>query len=301
MFLAVISARTSPARPAPRNFGTAADVLLISVFVCWTGLGTGLRASESAELDAAARGLPGTEWQSERLQSADTLKSLTDPTVMARRVWWDTEWNKYADGRHLVEEGMNGLWAWRMSENQDWGVRLKVPYKWQVAGDSPGYADDQGFGDVEFAAGTAGWLSESWRLGGGVMFHTPTAEAGFGDNLWRIQEFVSLAWDATPWLTLSPSAEYNQSFQEEPGIASQHYVEAYFPVTFLLPHRWSVSPRYELKVDFNDNNYVTHTAKFLVARQITNPPLGLAASVKRSFDSGEKDFTINFIVTYYFQ
>jgi hypothetical protein len=229
------------------------------------------------------------------------LKSLEDPTIMLRRAWLDTEWNKYADGRHYLEETFGGLWAWRLSDSQEWGVRLKVPYEIHLAGGAPGYADDNGIGDIEFAGGTAVRLGQSWRAGGGVQIRTPTAEAGLGDNVWRIQEFAAVAWDATPWLTASPSAEYNQSFHEEPGVASQHYLEAYFPVTFLLPHQWSVSPRYEFKVNFNDDNYVTHTAKFLVAKQLVNPPLGIAASIKRSFDSGEKDFTVNFIVTYYFR
>lgn len=289
-----------PVQPATRLPATATRAVTLAAIIA-TGGDAAIQAAVSDESDTLARGTPATELAGRQEHSADELKSLADPTVIVRRVWSDTEWNKYADGRHLVEEGVNGLWAWRLSENQDWGVRLKVPYKWQVAGGAPGYTDDQGFGDVEFATGTAGRLSESWRIGGGVMIHTPTAEAGFGDNLWRIQEFLAVAWDTTPWLTFSPSVEYNQSFQEEPGIAAQHYLEAYFPVTFLLPHQWSVSPRYEFKVDFNDDNYVTHTAKFLVAKQLVNPPLGIAASIKRSFDSGEKDFTVNFILTYYFR
>lgn len=260
-------------------------------------LGAVIVAAFTTALRAEA---PGDD-SSQAEKTEENLKSLQDPTILARRAWADTEWNQYADGRHYLEETLGGLWAWRVSEAQDWGVRVTVPYEWHLAGDAAGYSDDRGLGDIKFATGTAFHLGRTWRMGLGAELRTPTAEAGLGDNVWRIQEFVALAWDATPWLTLSPSAEYNQSFHEEPGVASQHFLEMYFPATFLLPHHWSVSPRYEAKVNFEDDNYVTHTAKFLIAKQLTNPPLGLAASVKRSFDSGEKDFTVNFIVTYYFR
>jgi hypothetical protein len=229
------------------------------------------------------------------------LKSLEDPTIILRRVWLDTEWNKYADGRHYLEETVAGVWSWRLSDTQDLGVRLNVPYEWHIGGEAAGYPDDQGLGDIKFSTGTAVRLGQRWRVGGGVEFRTPTAEAGLGDDMWRIQEFAAVGWDATPWLTLSPSAEYNQSFHEEPGVASKHFLETYFPVTFILPHQWSLSPRYEVKVDFEDDGYVTHTAKFLVAKQLTHPRLGVAAAIKHSFDSGAKDFTVNFILTYYLQ
>src|SRR6476646_4913991 len=49
--------------------------------------------------------------------SAD-LKELNDPTILSRRIWFETEWNKFADGTHIVEETAGGLWAWRVSTNR---------------------------------------------------------------------------------------------------------------------------------------------------------------------------------------
>jgi hypothetical protein len=129
----------------------------------------------------------------------------------------------------------------------------------------------------------------------------PTAADNLGDDVWGLQEFGAVAWDATPWLTLSPSVEYNESVAEVHGAPPKNYVEMYFPATFLLPHQWAVVPQYEAKVNFEDGNYVTHSVKLLVAKQLDSPPLGFALSIKRSFDGGEKEFQVNFILTYHFR
>ena len=231
----------------------------------------------------------------------EELKVPTDPTIFVRRVWLETEWNKHTDDHHDVEETLGGLWAWRVRPDQDWAVRLKIPYRWHVAGDAAADLDDRGFGDLKVATGTAFRLSAPWRAALGLELRTPTAEDGLGDDDWRLQEFGALAWDATPWLTLSPSVEYNQSVAEEHNVPPRHYLESYFPATFLLPHRWAVTPQYEIKVDFEDDNYVTHSAKLVVAKQFDKPPLGFALSLKKPFDSGEKEFQVNLIITYHFR
>src|SRR5512139_1411972 len=57
----------------------------------------------------------------------EEVKAQEDPTIIKRRIWSDTEWSKYRQNRHEIEETLGALWSWRVSENQDWGVRLKVP------------------------------------------------------------------------------------------------------------------------------------------------------------------------------
>ena len=274
------------AKPASQGF--ARRVLPLALATMAAGLATALCAAEPTGLsyDAPAH--------------AEELKVLEDRTILMRRLWLETEWNQYEDGSHDVEETLGGLWSWRVAAHQDWAVRLKMPYKWHVAGDDPGDSSENGWGDLQLATGTAFRLGQSWRLGGGLELRTPTAQDDLGDDVWRLQEFGAVAWDATRWLTFSPSIEYNQSLAELRDASPQHYLEMYFPATFLLPHDWSLSPRYELKLDFENANYVTHSAKLQVAKQLSNLPLGVALSVKRSFDSGEKDFQVNFILTYYF-
>jgi hypothetical protein len=231
---------------------------------------------------------------------AEELKAPSDPTIMKRHVWLETEWNHYSDDSNNIEETFGGLWAWRVATNMDWGVRFKVPWEWHVAGHDAGDSDENGLGDIKLATGTAYRVSDRWRTAGGLELRMPTAQNDMGDKDWRLQEFVAGAWDAKPWLTLSPSAEYNLSVAKRSGGSWHNYLELYAPATLLLPHHWSVTPRYEAKIDFEDDNYVTHSARLFVVKQFADPPLGLSLSIKRSFDGGEKEFQVNFVITHYF-
>ena len=56
------------------------------------------------------------------------LKEPTDPTILTRRVWLETEWNKFDDGSSVVEQTLGGLVGVACSHSdQDWAVRLKLP------------------------------------------------------------------------------------------------------------------------------------------------------------------------------
>jgi len=232
------------------------------------------------------------------------LKGLSDPTILKRRVWLETEWNKYDGGTHGVEETLGGLWSWRLSPIQEWAVRLKVPYEWRIANN--GRLSDQGLGDIKLATGTALRLSRSWRAAAGLELRMPTAADGLGGRDWRLQEFGAIAWDLTRSLSLSPSFEYNQSIAEVDNAHPQNYLELFFPATFVLPHHWSVTPRYEAKLDFEKNNNLTQSVRLQVAKQLTHPPLGFSLAVKKPFDNGAlaggglKEFQVNFMVTYFF-
>src|SRR4030095_5035084 len=90
----------------------------------------------------------------DQVRAAD-LKEFNDPTILSRRVWLETEWNKFTDGTHFWEEIWVTLWAWPVSENQDFGVRLKLPVKFRVGSDDPNVSDIGGLGDIKVAAGKA--------------------------------------------------------------------------------------------------------------------------------------------------
>ena len=229
------------------------------------------------------------------------LKELNDPTILSNRIWFETEWNKFIDGTSIVEETAGGLWAWRISESQDWAVRLKLPAKFRVGSDVPGVADIGGLGDVKIATGTAFRVNKIFRIGGGLDLEAPTGRQELSDNAWRLQEFAVFAWDVTPWLTFSPSFEYNQSLSEEGNASKIHFLESFFPFTFILPHKWAFIVGYENKADFQNDNYVTHRAKIGIAKELESVPLSFALSAKRDFDSGEKEFQVNFAVTYFFR
>ena len=249
-----------------------------------------------ANLEAARQA--GTS--SDQVPAAD-LKELNDPTVLIRRVWLETEWNKFTDGTSIAEETAGTLWAWRVSENQDWAVRLKLPVKFRVGSDDPNVPDIGGLGDVKVATGTAFRLSKTFRVGAALDLEMPTGRHDLSSNVWRFQEIGALGWDITPWLTFSPSFEYNESVAEEGSAQPLNFLETFFPFTIILPHKWAVTAGYENKTDFENDNYVTHRAKIAIAKELESIPLSFYLQAKRDFDSGEKEFQVNFVVTCYFR
>ncbi len=232
----------------------------------------------------------------------EDLKAEEDPTVMKRRVWLDQEWNHYKDNSNNLEETFAGLWSWRISANQEWAVRLKLPLEVQVAGGNPKDSDQWGLGDIKLATGTAFAFTKTFRAAAGLEMRFPSATANdLGDDVWRLQEIAAIGWDATRWLTISPSAEINQSVARESGGSPQNFMEVFFPATFILPGNWAVTPRYEAKVNFEDDNRWSSSGKLTIAKQLDKPPIGFALSIKRTFDGGDKEFQINFVTTYFFR
>jgi hypothetical protein len=239
---------------------------------------------------------------SEKQEVADELRSEEDPTILKRRAWLETEWNSFKDGSNNIEETLGGLWSWRLSPGQNWAVRIKVPYEVHVAGRMPGDSHASGLGDIKVAAGTAFRLGDTWRVGAGLELRTPTGtEPTLSDNVWRLQEFGAVAWDAAEFLTISPSFEYNESVAEEPDAAPQHFLEMFFPATVLLPAKWAATARYEAKVDYQSDNAWTHSAKFVVGKELNDLPLALMLSIEKPFDGGEKKFQVNFAATWFFR
>lgn len=226
------------------------------------------------------------------------LKALQDPTILIRRMWLESEWNKFKDDSSDLQQTLGGVWAWRISGKADWAVRLKVPFKMHFAGDAADDYDKRGVGDTELAAGTAFRLSDTWRAGGGMQLRMPSG-TDISDNTWRLQEFGAIAWDATPWLTFSPSFEHNHSIAEQRGAAPEHFLELFFPAILLMPSQWALTVAYEPKIDFEKNGAWTHSAKLQLSKRLEELPLGFSLSIKKPFN-GDKEFQVNFISTYYF-
>jgi len=231
---------------------------------------------------------------------ANELRALDDPTILKRRMWLDSEYNAYHDGSDDLVETFGWLWAWRLAADQDWAVRIKLPVQFHDAGDAPGDSNEQGVGDLKIAVGTAWRFGERTRGGVGLELRLPSAsDDALSNNAWQLQQFGSFAWNAADWLTLSPSYEYNNSTAVESGASPKNYLELYFPVVLLLPDRWAVTPRFELKIDFANHDDTTHSGKLTIAKQFDPLPLGLALSFKEAFDSSAKRYQANFIATYY--
>src|SRR5438876_4616968 len=188
--------------------------------------------------------------------AADQLKALNDRTIIQSNVWLDTEWDQFKHGAEKARWTLGGLWGWRVSDRQDWAVRLKVPFVYDRSDEASGHADIGGLGDIEVAAGTAFRLGDRWRTGGGIELHTDTASnPALGDSVWRLHSSWSIAHDVTNWLTLTPTAEYSHSIAEEHNALPQRYLELPLPTTFILPYDWSIGTRYKAKIDCGNGDH----------------------------------------------
>jgi hypothetical protein len=262
-------------------------------------LATGL--SEATAMRVRAADATAEAAASEMQVAVERLKSVTDPTILKRSVWFETEWNSYRDGSDNLEETLGVLWAWRLTDNADWAVRLKLPYEWHFADHHPGDSNDNGFGDIKVATGGAHRFSKTLSAGGGLELRMPTAEDNLGADVWKLQEFGTLAWDATRWTLFTPTFEYNQVVAEEGDAGPRHILELFAPATVILPHKWSVTARYEARIDFEADNYVTQSGKLYLSKAFQKVPINLTASIKKPFNTGYKDYQVNFVVTYFFQ
>lgn len=224
------------------------------------------------------------------------IKAREDPTILNDRAWIEAEWKDDRHDENSLEIILGGRKAWRISDRQDWAVQLELPYKRISAGEADGNFVSQGIADIRVTVGTAIRLSETWRVGGALELLMPTGDVDVSDNIWRLQERVTVAWDATPWLTFSPQVKYFHTIAKDHGAESEHYLELFFPVTVLLPDNWSVAPRYESKVDFVDD-YVTNSGKLSVGKQLEHPALSLELSLKVPFNSQSSEYQLNFAVT----
>jgi len=251
-----------------------------------------------------ARVLPAAEPSSVDSAPAavDLLKALNDQTIIQSSVWLDTEWDQYKHGAEEATWTLGGLWGSRLSDRQDWAVRLKVPFVYDRSDEASGHADIGGLGDIEVATGTAFRLSNSWRTGGGIELHTDTASnPALGDSVWRLHSSWSIAHDVTDWLTFTPTAEYSHSIAEEHDIAPQRYLELSLPATFILPYDWSIATRYKAKIGFENGDRWTHTVDVGIAKRLPKVPVVLSVTLEKQFDGGDKKFQANLTMTYYFE
>ena len=234
--------------------------------------------------------------------AVEQLKALNDRTIIVSRVWLDTEWDQFKQGAEKATWTLGGLWGWRAREQQDWAVRLKVPFVYHRSDEASGHTDIGGMGDIEVATGTAFRLSDRWRTGGGIELHADTASnPALGDSMWRLKPFWGVARDVTDWLTLTFNAEYNYSIAEEHNAPPQRYIELSLPTTFILPHDWSIGTNYKAKVDFENRDRWTHTVDIGVAKRLSNAPVVLSAILEKPLNGGAKKFQVNFTMTYYFE
>jgi hypothetical protein len=252
----------------------------------------------------AARVLPAAEQSSvdSAATTADQLKALRDQTIIESSVWLDTEWDQFEHGAEKAKWTSGEWWVWHIRDQQDWGVRLKVPFVYDRSDQASGHVDIGGLGDIEVATATAFRLSKTLRTGGGLELHADTASnPALGDSVWRLHALWAVAHDITGWLTLTPTAEYNHSVAEEHNVPPQRYFELSLPAIFLLPYDWLIFTRYKAKIDFENRDHWTRTVDLGVAKRLPKVPLLLSAALEKDCDGGNKKFQVNFTMTYYFE
>ena len=231
---------------------------------------------------------------------ADELKQLNDPTLLLTHVSLETEWDQFKEGAERVNWTFTGLWAWRVSDCQDWAIRFTLPFDYDRSDRSSGHRDTGGVGDMEFGTGTAFRLGDKWRTAGGVELHADTAsDPAFAENVWRLKWGWGIAHDFTHWFSLSPNVEYNRSIAEEDNVRPQSYLDMSIPATFILPEHWSVSAKYRTVLDFNNGDRWAHTLTAGIAKRF-KAPIVLSATVQKPISSGAKKFQIGITVVYYF-
>ena len=233
---------------------------------------------------------------------ADELKQLNDRTLLRTHRSLNSEWNQFKDGVERASWALNALWGGRVSDRQDWAIRLNLPVDYQTSRDASDNSDVGGLSDVEVGVGTAFRLNDTWRTAGGVELHADTAsDLTFAENVWRLKWGWGVAHDFTNWLSLSASADYNRSIAEEDNVRPHSYLEMSLPATFILPQHWSASAKYRALVDFNNGDRWAHTVTAGIAKRLSKLPIVLSASVQKPLSSSAERFQVDVAIVYYFE
>jgi hypothetical protein len=234
--------------------------------------------------------------------SAEQLKQLNDQTIIGNRVSLGSDWGEFKHGAEKATWTLAGLWGWRISDSEDWGVRFRLPFAYQRSDAASGYAEVGGVGDIEIGTGPAFRLTDTWRTAGGIELHGDTAsDRALAESVWRLKAGWGVSHDVTKWLTLTFNADYNHSIAESDDVRPHRYLELSLPATLILPDRWSIGTRYEATIDFENSDRWSHTVSAGVARRLSKVPVVLSASLEKPLSSGLKKFQVSLTVVYYFE
>jgi hypothetical protein len=233
--------------------------------------------------------------------TAEQLKQLNDPTLLATHVSLGSDWDHAKDGAERANWTFTGLWGWRVSDAQDWAIRFTLPLVYDRTSPGSDPRDTGGIGDVEFGTGTAFRLNDTWRIAGGIELHADTAlDPSFAENVWRLKWGWGVAHDFTDWFSLTANAEYNRSISEEDNVRPHSYLDMAVPATFILPQHWSVSAKYRTLLDFNNGDRWAHSLTAGIAKRLSKVPVVLSATFQKPLSSAARRFQVGVTVVYYF-
>jgi hypothetical protein len=234
--------------------------------------------------------------------SAEQLKQLNDQTIIGNRVSLGSDWGEFKHGAEKATWTLAGLWGWRISDSEDWGVRFRLPFAYQRSDEASGHAEVGGVGDFEIGTGPAFRLTDTWRTAGGIELHADTAsDRALAESVWRLKAGWGVSHDITRWLTLSPDVNYNHSIAEKDDVRPHRYLELSLPATLILPDRWSIGTRYKATIDFQNGDRWSHTVSAGVAKRLSKVPVVLSGSLEKPLSSGAKKFQVSLTIVYYFE
>jgi hypothetical protein len=153
--------------------------------------------------------------EAERIEREE-LELNDNPTILRRRVWWENEYSDRHQGAWQSKLTLGGVYAFSLSPDHEWAVRLKLPLVFANGGRVAGVDNEAGLGDIEFAFATARRLAPTFRAACGLetKFNTATADA-LGDGTAQLKPFLAFSWDAARWLTLAPNSKGKVDFEQD--------------------------------------------------------------------------------------
>jgi hypothetical protein len=245
---------------------------------------------------AAAYATPATE----RIEREE-LEQNDNPTILRRRVWWENEYSNRHQGAWQDKLTLGGVYAFSLSPDHEWGVRLKLPVVFANGGRVPGADNEAGLGDIEFAFAAAWRLAPTFRAACGLetKFNTATRDA-LGDGTAQLKPLLAFSWDAARWLTLAPNFLYNDSVAAEPGAADVSNLETNVPFIFLLPDRWSMTVEYKGEIDFERANEYSTRLKVGTGKLLAGWTQ-VFASVEVPLEAATDNFQVTVGMNFFFE
>lgn len=238
--------------------------------------------------------------ETERIER-EQLEQNDNPTIVRSRVWWENEYSDRHQGAWQAKLTLAGVYAFSLSPDLEWGVRLKLPLVYANGGRVPGADDEAGLGDIEFAFGMAGRLTPTFRALCALetKFNTATPDA-LGDGTTQLKPILAFSWDGASWLTLAPNFVYNDSVAAERDAADVSNLEANVPFIFLLPDRWAVTAEYKGRIDFEQANEYSNTVKLGTGKLLTERTQ-VFASVEVPLEAATANFQVTVGMNFFFE
>jgi hypothetical protein len=254
----------------------------------------GLLRAESAQA-------PSSNNSSDIIEERKTdLFELDDPTILKRKVGLENRYTDLKDGAARYKAIMEGLYALGLSDNIDFGLRLKIPIVHYFSSNDPADSDATGLGDIEFAFGPAFRLRKNLRTFFGLetQFNSATNDK-LGDDSIILRPLYTLAWSATSFMDAVLNLEYSNSVFEETGQGKTHSLLIAIPITFSLPKLWSLTIEWRGKAIFVAPQEFQNSIRPGVAKAFKKVPITLFA--KFDIPINDARFETRFGFFYFFK